>query len=161
VRCKPGGPNDYIYVIIQPQVWAPLCERMGRPELIQDPDWATPEARLARLDKMFELIEEWTLQYTKFEAMDELNQIDVPCGPIMSTKDLIEDESLRARGMIVDVDHPERGVFKQVGCPINLSASPVDVERSPLLGEHTVEILSELCGYDVGRVEELRAAGVV
>jgi formyl-CoA transferase len=161
VRCRPGGPNDYIYVIVQPQVWPAICELIGRPELASDPEWATPEARLPKLDRMFELIESWTLNHTKFEAMDLFNRIDVPCGPILSTKDLLEDPSLQARGMIVDVDHPERGVFKQVGCPIELSDSPVQVQRSPLLGEHTAEILSDLCGYDEQRIEELRTAGVV
>jgi formyl-CoA transferase len=161
VRCRPGGPNDYIYVIVQPQVWPAICELIGRPELASDPEWATPEARLPRLDRMFELIESWTLKHTKFEAMDLFNRIDVPCGPILSTKDLLDDPSLQARGMIVDVDHPERGVFKQVGCPIQLSDSPVQVQRSPLLGEHTAEILSDLCDYDEQKIEALRTAGVV
>jgi formyl-CoA transferase len=161
VRCKPGGPNDYIYVIVQPQVWASICNLIGKAELATDPEWATPEARLPKLDAMFELIESWTLLHTKFEAMDQLNQIDVPCGPIMSTRDLIEDESLRARGMIVEVDHPRRGPFKTVGCPIDLSDSTVEVERSPLLGEHTAEILGALCGYDEQKIEKLREAGVV
>jgi formyl-CoA transferase len=161
VRCRPAGPNDYIYVIVQPQVWPAICELIGRSELASDPEWATPEARLPKLDRMFELIEGWTLNHTKFEAMDLFNRIDVPCGPILSTKDLLEDPSLQARGMIVDVDHPERGVFKQVGCPIELSDSPVQVQRSPLLGEHTAEILSDLCGYEEQRIEELRTAGVV
>jgi formyl-CoA transferase len=161
VRCKPGGPNDYIYVIVQPQVWAPICNLIGRSELATDPEWATPEARLPKLDVMFELIESWTLLHTKFEAMDLLNRIDVPCGPIMSTRDLIQDESLRARGMIVEVDHPRRGPFMTVGCPIDLSDSTVEVERSPLLGEHTAEILGELCGYDEQKIETLREAGVV
>ena len=161
LRCAPGGPNDYIYVIVQPQLWEPLCKLMGKPELANDPEWSTPEARLPKLDRMFELIETWTMQHTKFEAMDRLNELDVPCGPIMSTKDLIADEGLNARGMIVEVDHPKRGRYKTVGCPIYLSESPVDVQRSPLLGEHTAEILCELDGYDEKKIEELRAAGVV
>jgi formyl-CoA transferase len=97
---------------------------------------------------------------TKLEVLDRLNAIDVPCGPILSTKDLIEDASLRARGMIVDVEHPERGTYKTVGCPLNLSDSPVEVKRSPLLGEHTAEILTEI-GWTGSGVQELHAAGVL
>jgi formyl-CoA transferase len=161
VRTKPGGPNDYIYVIVQPQLWESICNLIGKPELAGDPEWATPEARLPKLDEMFALIETWTCRHTKFEAMDKLNELDVPCGPILSTKDLIEDEGLNARGMIVEVDHPKRGPYKTVGSPIYLSDSPVEVQRSPLLGEHTAEILCELDGYDEKKIEQLRAAGVV
>jgi formyl-CoA transferase len=160
LRCKPGGPNDYVYVIIQPPVWAPLAKLIGRAELADDPAYATPEARLKHLDEVFGVIERWTKNYTKFEVLDQLNSIDVPCGPIMSTKDLIEDESLRARGMVVEVAHPERGTFFNVGCPLNLSDTPVEVTSSPLLGEHSEQILKEI-GWDGPPAAELHAAGVL
>jgi formyl-CoA transferase len=85
----------------------------------------------------------------------------VPCGPVLSTRDLIEDEGLRAEGMIVDVEHPERGTYATVGCPFTLSDSPVEVKRSPLLGEHNAEILQELLDYPEGELERLAAAGAV
>jgi formyl-CoA transferase len=160
VRCAPGGPNDYVYVIIQPVGWKPLAELIGRAELADDPAWSTPQVRLSKLDKVFALIEEWTEKHTKWEVLDKLNAYDIPCGPIMSTKELIEDETLAELGSVVEVDHPERGTYKTVGCPIKLSESPVDVQRSPLLGEHTEQVLGEL-GYDPHRVGELRAAGVI
>ncbi|MFE3174902.1 formyl-CoA transferase [Amycolatopsis sp. NPDC059090] len=160
VRCAPGGPNDYIYVIVQPVGWAPLTELIGRPELTEDPDWATPEARLSKLDKVFAMVEEWTEQRTKWEVMELLNARNIPCGPILSTKELIEDETLAELGSVVEVPHPERGAFKTVGCPLKLSDSPVDVERSPLLGEHNDEVLGEL-GYSTADVEHLRTAGVI
>ncbi|WP_134661550.1 MULTISPECIES: formyl-CoA transferase [unclassified Amycolatopsis] len=160
VRCAPGGPNDYIYVIVQPVGWAPLTELIGRPELTEDPDWATPEARLSKLDKVFAMVEEWTEQRTKWEVMELLNARNIPCGPILSTKELIEDETLAELGSVVEVPHPERGAFKTVGCPLKLSDSPVEVERSPLLGEHNDEVLSEL-GYSAADVEQLRTAGVI
>ncbi|HKN51076.1 MAG TPA: formyl-CoA transferase [Amycolatopsis sp.] len=160
VRCAPGGPNDYIYVIIQPVGWAPITELIGRPELAEDPEWATPEARLSKLDKCFALIEEWALQHSKWEVMDQLNARGVPCGPILSTQELIEDATLAELGSVVEVDHPERGSFKTVGCPLKLSDSPVDVERSPLLGEHNEEVLGAL-GYDAAQLEALRGAGVI
>jgi formyl-CoA transferase len=160
VKCAPGGANDYIYVIVQPVGWAPIAELIGRPELADDPDWNTPSARLSKLDKMFALIEEWTEQHTKWEVMDKLNALNVPCGPILSTKDLIEDETLAANEAVVEVPHAQRGSFKTVGCPLKLSDSPVEVETSPLLGQHTAEIYAEL-GIDGTELDELRAAGVI
>jgi formyl-CoA transferase len=160
LKCAPGGENDYVYVIIQPPVWAPLAKLIGRPELADDPAYATPAARLPHLDEVFAVIEEWTKGFTKFEVLEKLNAIDVPCGPILSTKDLIEDESLSARGMISDVVHPERGTFKTVGCPLVLSDTPVEITSSPLLGEHSEQILNEI-GWDGKNARELHAAGVL
>ncbi|WP_033341885.1 formyl-CoA transferase [Catenuloplanes japonicus] len=160
VRCSPGGPNDYIYVIIQPVGWVPIAELIGHPELAADPEWATPEARLNKLDKAFALIEEWTERHTKWEVMELLNARNVPCGPILSTRELIEDATLADLGAVVQVEHPERGPYKTVGCPIKLSDSPVEITRSPLLGEHTAEVLGEL-GYDQAGVDELRAARAI
>ncbi|MET0492388.1 MAG: formyl-CoA transferase [Actinoplanes sp.] len=159
LRCAPGGPNDYIYVIIQPAGWPAIAELIGRPELADDPQWSTPQARLSRLDKVFALIEEWTEQHTKWAVMEELNSRNVPCGPILSTRELIEDDTLATLGSVVTVEHPERGTYKTVGCPIKLSDSPVEIDRSPLLGEHTEQVLDAL-GY-TGRAGELRAAGVI
>jgi formyl-CoA transferase len=161
LRCKPGGPNDYIYVIIQPQGWEPLMKLVGREDLVDHPDYATPKDRLSHLDECFALIEGWTMGHTKFEAMEILNDHEVPCGPILDTKELLEDESLAARGMIVEVEHPERGVFRTVGCPLRLSDSPVEVTTSPLLGEHTDEVLIELLGMTPEDVASARASGAV
>ena len=160
LRCAPGGPNDYIYVIVQPVGWAPIARLIGREELADDPQWATPEVRLSKLDKMFAMIEEWTEQHSKFEVMDALNAVNVPCGPIMSTRELIEDQTLADLETVVEVEHPQRGTFRTVGCPLKLSDSPVAVERPPLLGEHTDEVLAEL-GYAGPRIAELRAANVI
>ncbi|GAA3432960.1 formyl-CoA transferase [Kutzneria kofuensis] len=160
VRCAPGGPNDYIYVIIQPPGWRPITELIGKPELADDPQWATPEARLSKLDKVFAMIEDWTSGLTKWEVMEQLNAANVPCGPILSTKELIEDETLAELGSVVEVPHPGRGAYKTVGCPLKLSDSPVEITRSPLLGEHNAEVLGEL-GYGPDQLERLRAAGVI
>ncbi len=160
-KCKPGGPNDYIYVIIQAQVWEPLMKLVGREDLINHPDYDTPEARILHLDECFKIVEEWTQKHTKFEAMKLLNESDVPCGPVLNMRELLEDESLAARGLTVEVEHPERGKFKTVGCPLQLSDSPVEVKTSPLLGEHTEEILKELVGYGDKDVEEARAEGAI
>ncbi|EOD58607.1 formyl-CoA transferase [Amycolatopsis vancoresmycina] len=160
VKCAPGGPNDYIYVIVQPPGWAPLARLIGKAELADDPAWATPEVRLSKLDKMFALVEEWTEKHTKWEVLEKLNAGNIPCGPILSTKELIEDETLAELGSVVEVPHPERGTFKTVGCPLKLSDSPVEIERSPLLGEHNDEVLAEL-GYSEAELDKFRAAGVI
>ncbi len=155
------GANDYAYVIIQPQSWAPLMKAIGREDLIDDPEWATPEARLTKLDDCFALIEGWTVTKDKFEVMETLNNLGVPCGPILSMKELAEEPSLRATGTVVEVDHPERGKYLTVGNPIKLSDSPVEVTRSPLLGEHTDEILKDIVGYGDTEIEEARAEGAI
>ncbi|MDE2572998.1 MAG: formyl-CoA transferase [bacterium] len=161
LSCAPGGPNDYVYVIIQPWGWEGLMKRIGHPELASDPQWATPEARITHLEDVWALLETWTSKYTKWEVTEMLNELDVPVGPIMSMKDLMEDESLNARGYVAEVRHPKRGVFKTVGCPLRLSDSPVEIKTSPLLSEHTEEILKEVMGYDTQRVSALRVEGVV
>lgn len=161
LRCKPGGPNDYIYIVFQPQIWEPLLKTMGREDLIDDPRYRTPQARLERLDEVYALVEAWTMQHTKFEVMEILNKIDVPCGPVLDTADLIVNEHLRAREMIVEVQHPQRGVFTTVGCPLKLSDSPVEVVSSPLLGEHTEAILHDELGYAATEITKLREEGVV
>ncbi len=161
VKTKPGGPNDYVYVIIQPPGWAHLMRVIGREELIDDPDWSTPQVRLPKLDQCFAMIEEWTKTKTKFEVMETLNPLNVPCGPILSIEELINEEALMETGTVVEVDHPQRGKYRTVGNPIKLSNSPTEVIRSPLLGEHTHEILTDVLGYNQSEIESLREAGAV
>jgi formyl-CoA transferase len=161
VKCAPGGPNDYIYVIVQPVGWAPITKLIGRPELADDPEWSTPEARLDKLDKMFQLIEEWSIGHGKWEVLAKLNEHNIPCGPILSTKEIVEDDSLATNEMVVRVDHPERGEFTTVGCPIKLSDSPVEVERSPLLGEHNEDIYVHELGLTSEKFAALKTNGVI
>ncbi len=146
VKCKgwETDPDAYIYVITQEAAFDGLAKVIGHEEWLEDAEWSTPEARLPKLDRVFEEIEKWTMTKTKFEAMDILNPLNVPCGPIISMKELSEEPSLRATGTIVEVEHPERGKYLTVGNPIKLSDSPSEVIRSPLLGEHTVDILHEI-----------------
>ena len=154
-------PNAYIYFIAQAAVWDKVCKVIGREEWITDPDYATPEARLPRLKNISATIEEWTKTKTKFEAMAILNEYDIPCGPILSMKELAEEPSLRQTGTVVEVDHPTRGKYLTVGNPIKLSDSPTEVARSPLLGEHIDEILSEVLGFDESRVRDLKNSGAL
>jgi formyl-CoA transferase len=161
VRTKGGGPNDYIYVIIQPPGWEPLMKLCGRPELITDPEWATPEKRLPKLDKCFAIIEQWTMTLDKLEVMRRLNEFDVPCGPILDMGEIAAEQALRETGTVVEVDHPKRGKFLTVGNPIKLSDSPTEVKRSPLLGEHTEEILKSIVGWSEAEIQSARKEGAI
>jgi len=163
LKCKgwETDPDAYIYFITQAPVWGEICDLIGEPTWKTDPDYATPKARLPRLKKIFERIEKWTETKTKFEVMDICNKLDIPVGPILSMKEIAEDESLRATGTVVEVDHPVRGKYLTVGNPIKLSDSPARVERSPLLGEHTEEILSKVLGYSAKEVAEIKTSGAI
>jgi formyl-CoA transferase len=162
LKCKgwETDPNSYLYFITQAPVWKEICNVIGKEEWITDPDYATPNARLPHLKQIFETIEQWTLTKTKFEAMAILNEHDIPCGPILSMEELAAEPSLRATGTIVEVDHPKRGKYLTVGNPIKMSDSRTEVTRSPLLGEHTDEVLAEL-GYPAAEVASLRANKVI
>jgi formyl-CoA transferase len=163
LKCKgwEEDPDAYTYFITQAAVWEKICDVIGKPEWKQDPDYATPPARLPRLNEVFGAIEEWTMTKTKFEVMEICNPLDIPVGPILSMKELAEEPSLRESGTIVECDHPERGPYLSVGCPVKLSANDVVVERSPLLGEHSDEILGEVLGYSAAEIAALREAGAV
>ena len=163
IKCKgwETDPNAYIYFITQAPVWETICDVIGEPTWKTDPEYATPRARLPKLKQIFERIEQWTMTKTKFEAMDILNKYDIPCGPILSMKELAEDESLRKTGTVVEVDHPTRGKYLSVGNPIKLSDSISEVTRSPLLGEHTDEILSNVLKLSSTDINEIKNSGAL
>src|ERR1700722_100481 len=163
LKCKgwETDPNAYIYFITQAPVWAKICKIIGQEDWITHPDYAKPEARLSRLKEIFDRIEKWTMTKNKFEAMEILNKDDIPCGPILSMKELAEDQSLRATGTVVEVDHPTRGKYLSAGNPIKLSDSLTEVTRSPLLGEHTDEILRQVLGFTDHQVAEIHDSGAL
>ena len=163
LKCKgwETDPNAYIYFITQAPVWASVCKVIGKEEWITDPDYAKPDARLPRLKEIFAAVELWTKTKTKFEAMEILNKYDIPCGPILSMKEIADDRSLYETGTLVEVDHPTRGKYLTVGNPIKLSDSKTEVVRSPLLGEHTDQILRDVLRFDQGRIDEVQASGAL
>lgn len=163
LKCKgwETDPNAYTYFICQAAIWEKICDVIGEPDWKTKEGYATPPERLDKLNEIFERIEQWTMTKTKFEVMDICNPHDIPVGPILSMKEISEDEGLFATGTMVKVDHPERGEYLSVGCPIKLSDSEVKVERSPLLGEHTKEILSEVLGYSGDDLERVISSGAV
>lgn len=163
LKCKgwETDPNAYTYFITQAAAWPKICEAINKPAWVDDPNYATPNARLTRLNEVFDAIESWTMTKTKFEVMQICNPLDIPVGPILSMKEISEEESLRETGTIVEIDHPERGKYLSVGCPVKLSASPAEVKRSPLLGEHTKEILRTELGYTDNELDEILESGAV
>jgi formyl-CoA transferase len=163
LKCKgwENDPNAYTYFIIQAAVWEKVCDVIGEPDWKTEEGFATPPARLDKLNRIFERIEEWTMTKTKYEVMDLCNPMDIPVGPILSMKEISEDKGLYATGTLVKVDHPELGEYVSVGCPIKLSDSDVEVVRSPLLGEHTTEILGDVLGYSDSEIEAIAASGAV
>ncbi len=162
LKCKgwETDHNAYIYFITQAAVWPAVCTVIGEENWIGDEGYNTPSARLSKLQPIFQRIEQWTMTKTKFEAMEILNRHDIPCGPVLSMKEIAGDEALRASGIIVEVDHPMRGRYTTVGMPIKMSDSPVEITRSPLRGEHTDEVLHEL-GYGGEDVAALRNKNVI
>ena len=163
LKCKgwEEDPDAYIYFITQAPVWEKICDVIGKPEWKTDPDYATPRARLPRLKHIFATIEQWTMTKTKFEVMELCNPLDIPVGPILSMKEIAEDQSLRDTGTVVEVDHPTRGKYLTVGNPVKMSDSLTEVKRSPLLGEHTEEILSKVLGYTADEMAAIKTSGAI
>jgi formyl-CoA transferase len=163
IKCKPGGPNDYIYVVVQEAVWEGLAKRIGpdvgQPDLATDPRYLKIVDRRKNQNEVWRMLEQFASKYTKREFMVILNDLNVPCGPIMSTEDLANDEHVRGRNMYVELDHPQRGKWFNIGMPIKLSASPAKIERSPTLGEHTDEILKEVLGLSDADIAAKKSAG--
>jgi formyl-CoA transferase len=163
LKCKgaPEDPNAYIYFITQAPVWQQICDVIGEPGWKTDPDYATPKARLPRLKQIFGRIEEWTMTKSKFEVMEICNKVNIPVGPILSMKEIAAEQALRETGTVVEVDHPTRGKYLSVGNPIKLSDSVSEVKRSPLLGEHTDEILKDVLKLPAGAIAEIKNSGAL
>jgi formyl-CoA transferase len=157
-RCHPGGPNDYVFIFVQQQMWHPLLRAIGRGDLAGDPRYETADARWQRKGEVDALVEAWTSERTKHDVMRILAGAGVPCGACLDTGEVLSDPHLRARDMIVEVEHPVRGRYVTAGNPVKLSASPTRIATAPLLGQHRREILTEL-GYGEGDIAALEEEG--
>ncbi len=162
LKCKgwETDPDAYIYFTLQEQNWARTCKAIGKPEWIDDPAYMTTSARQPHIFDIFAEIEKWLADKTKYEAVDILRQFEVPCAPVMNMKEIEEDPDLRDSGSIVEVDHKKRGRYLTVGSPIKFSGFKPEIVGSPLLGEHTDEVLSSL-GYSAEEIRALHDAKVV
>jgi formyl-CoA transferase len=162
LKCKgwQTDPNAYIYFTVQGHAWEPICDAIGKPEWKTDPNYTTAKARQPHITEIFATIEDWLADKTKYEAVDILRKFDIPCSPVLSMKEIANCPSLRKSGTIVEVDHKVRGKYLTVGSPIKFSGMSVEVTGSPLLGEHTNDILAEL-GYTQESIAALHDARAV
>jgi formyl-CoA transferase len=153
-------PNAYIYFTIQEQNWERTCQAVGKPEWIDDPAYNTAKARESHIFDIFDDIENWLADKTKYEAVDILRTFEVPCAPVLSMKEIAYDPALRASASVVEVEHKERGTYLTVGCPVKFSEFTPTITGSPLLGEHSDDVLAEL-GYDPDAIAKMHADHVV
>ena len=161
-RCRPFGPNDYVYIHCATlEMFRALMRVMGHPELGNDPRFAERQGRVEHVDEIDPLIEGWTEKRTKHEAMAILAGAGVPCGAVLDTGEILSNEHLIERGMVLTVEHPMRGRFAMPGNPVHLSDSPTVVERAPLLGEHNAEVYAKLLGYSDEELTALKSEGVI
>ena len=164
--CKPlpgsDGANDYVYIILTTsRMWDTLCTAMDRPELTIDPRFAEDESRVEHQKELQEQIRSWTLQHTKWEAMDILGKAGVPCSATHDTYDLFHNPHFEARGFIQHLEHPKWGQIRQLGWAPHLSASEVPMKAAPLLGEHTTEVLCDDLGLESEDLAKLQEKGIV
>ena len=159
--CRPGGPNDYVFIFAQPQMWLDFLRVIGRPELAEDVRFATPEARWENREALDAIISEWTGQRGKHDIMRVMGQAGVPCGACQDTGEVLADPHLKAREMIVDLEYGQRGTYQTVGCPIKLSDSVAEITRPPELGEHTDDVLRDLLHINDDDIARLREENIV
>ena len=162
LKCKgwETDPNAYIYFTIQGHAWEPITKALGKPEWATDPAYMTAEARQDKIFDIFATIEDWLKDKTKYEAVDILRKFDIPCAPVLSMKELAASPDLRKSGSIVEVDHKVRGKYLTIGSPIKFSDLEIEVKPSPVLGEHTDEVLADL-GYTADDIAKLHTAKAV
>ena len=161
-RCRPGGPNDYVFLhVATVDMWKSLTTIVGRPELGDDPRYADRRDRVQFIDEIDAMIEAWTEKRTKHEVMEILAGAGIPCGAVLDSVEVLADPHLKARGMIVELEHPRRGPYPMPANPVRLSDSPTEMVRAPLLGEHNQEVYGALLGYGPAELDALRRDGVI
>jgi formyl-CoA transferase len=162
--CKPGGPNDYVYVFTSranPEHWTRLLKAIGREDLVGDARYDTNQARSARAAEVDEIIAQWTRQHSKEEAMKIIGEAGVPAGAVFDTLELMNDPSLAKRGIMQTIEHPTTGEVKMPAWPVRFDGAPARVKPSPLLGQHNAAVLGDWLGIGSAEVEALRAEGIV
>ena len=161
-RCRPFGPNDYVFIHCATlEMWKTFSKILGRPELGDDPTLADRLGRTARNDELDALVEAWTEKRTKHEAMEILGDAGIPCGAVLDSGEVLCDPSLVERGMIVELEHPQRGKYPMLGNPVRLSDSPTEVKRAPLLGEHNADVLGAWLGCSADELKALQQKRVI
>ena len=159
--CHPGGPDDYVTIYIGGDAWDSLLAICGRADLIGDERYSTADARSERQDEVEAIVSAWTSTKLKHDVMTDLTDLGIPCAAVLDTREILDDPHLKAREMVVDVDDPNRGTYQAFGCPIKISSNTVAVRPPPLLGEHSVEVLSTILDIEAVEIERLERDGVI
>jgi formyl-CoA transferase len=161
--CKPGGPNDWVYVFNShnnPEHWRRLCGVIGRPELAEDPEYLDRDKRAGHAAEVDALVTAWTRQQTKHEAMRILGAAGIPAGAVLDTADLLGEPSFEKRGIMQVMQHPN-GTMKRPTFPVRFDGAPPVVKPSPLLGQHNDAVFAEWLGLNVGDIDRLKRDGIV
>lgn len=162
--CKPGGKDDYVHIYASrapgSTQFEQLMKKIGRPDILDDPRFATPQSRYQYKEELDEIISNWTMQRTKIEAMEELCKEGIPAGANLNTEDITNDPYLRKRGIISEIRHPQRGSVWIPTHPMMMEGT-VPVKTSPLLGEHNMEIYKGLLGLSEKEIKDLTDKGVI
>jgi crotonobetainyl-CoA:carnitine CoA-transferase CaiB-like acyl-CoA transferase len=162
--CKPGGPNDYVYVYVSranPAHWRRLLEVIGRADLIGDPRYETVQARAEREEEVDAIIAAWTRQHDKHEAMRLISAVGVPAGAVLDTMELHNDPDFEKRGIMQVMRHPACGDFKMPTWPVRFGGGTLPVGPAPLLGEHNAAVVGEWLGLSAGELAKLHQDGVI
>jgi len=161
IPCKPFGLNDYVYMVLQEAIWPKLAREIsGGDELATDPRFATIGERRKNQQLLWDMIGNYAKNYTKFELTARFNEMDFPCGPVLTTEEIAANEHVAHRQMWVKIEDDKRGEYYTVGMPVKLSDGLVDkITRAPLLGEHTDEILKTVCGFGDSDIAALKEDG--
>jgi len=160
-RCAPGGDDDYVMIHTRGDLWITTLAVMGKEAMFEDERYMTDELRGERADEVREIIEEWTMQRTKYEAFEALAAAGVWCGAVLTPVEVINNEHLKQREMIVTVKDDYRGDYRMIGSPVKMEKSPVTVTQAPRYSEHTDEILKSMLGVSEDELVELRSDGVI
>jgi len=161
-RCAGDDPNDWVFIMVTTtRMWDALCVAIERPELADDPRFATADARLEHADEVYATIAEWTRTRTKWEVMDILGPCGVPCSAVYDSVDLWHDRHLKERDFIQQVEHPVVGTVNLMRNPLRMSGSQVPLRPSPILGADTVEVLRRDLGLLDSDIADLAAAGAI
>jgi formyl-CoA transferase len=162
--CAPSGANDYVWIMTSranPEHWTRLCKVMGREDLISDPRFATPADRVKHDAVLDAIISEWTRTRTKHEAMAQVGGAGIPAGAVLDTMELQNDPTFEERGIMQVMQHPKHHPFKMPAWPVRVDGKPPRVAASPMLGQHTTDVLTNWLGLSDAEVEKLRGDSVV
>ena len=162
--CKGGGPNDYVYVYTSrtnPEHWRRLLGVLGREDLLADPRYATPQTRTEREAEIVALVSAWSKKHDKHTAMRMLGSAGIPAGAVLDSKELYEDQNFYERGILQTMQHPSISDYAIPAWPVRHDGAPPAVSSSPMLGEHSAEVLKSWLGMSDGEVEGLAQEKVI